>query len=338
MKYKILVCIDYDKDSGLGHVSRSRAFLEALSCFEVEVFFSSNFNPIELEPQIEFLRGVMWISPQTAAKMSFDLLYIDTYNLSVLDEISEWAIKSKVLVLDSNFTRDLPNWADFIIDLECSNARNKGFEGRYVFGDISVHSELELAKENRRNVSERLVNNSNLTALVNFGGSIKAEQYTKELLKTFFQNKNIIYIVYCPHELLETLASYIPCNNVRIKPFSPRYFEDLTTCDFLVTSSGTSFIEGLFVEIPMVVFNLFTNAKKNFERLAHIDLVLYSGTPPDIPTEWQEKVVEMLRSRKRIQQKNSSEEKAIRIVEKDTLVSEISILLGIEDIVRETSN
>ena len=338
MKYKILVYIDYDKDSGLGHVSRSRAFLEALSDYDAEVVFSSNLNPIELEPQIDFLRGMMWVSPQTAAKMSFDILYIDTYNLRVLSKISQWAIKSKVLVIDSNFTQGMPNWADLIIDLECTNARNVGFQGRYVFGDILVHSKLELAKENRNYASDRLVNNSNLKALVNFGGSIKAEQHIKELSKTFFQNQGITYIVYCPSDSIETLATYIPCKNVEINPISPKYFEDLSMCDFLVTSSGTSFIEGLFVEIPMVIFNLFANAQNNFERLGHVDLVLYLGSPPDIPTEWQKKAIETLWSRKKIQQKGSSIQQPIKTVEKDTLVSEIRILLGFEKNVRETTH
>ena len=191
MSYQILFYVDYDQDSGLGHVSRARAFLEALSDFGVQVTFSSNLNPIELEPQMEFLRGVTWVTPQAAARMSFDLLYIDTYNFIKLNEFSQWATKIKVLVIDSNFTYGMPEWADLIIDLECSSARNIGYGGSYFFGDIFPHSELALVKEKRRSVSERIADNSYLNAVVNFGGSIKAEQFIKELSKTFLQNSNL---------------------------------------------------------------------------------------------------------------------------------------------------
>ncbi len=289
--------LDYDEQSGLGHVSRSRAFIETVSIFTNELYISSKLNPLEIESQIGFLNQAKWISHEEAQLGRFDLVYVDSYSSDILNEVEDLPIARKILLIDSNYTQELPSWPDLIIDLEQSTPRDYNFAGKYLFGDILIHSELEFTKRSRKKNSLRNRSSSNLTAVINFGGSIKIEPHLRQLESTFLNNMDTFYVVYCPSSLLNKLkTNFHQFKNVQIKPFSPNYLNDLATCDFLITNSGTSFIEGLFVDVPMVIFNLFPNAELNFERLRHSKQVIYSGLATELESEWQGNVLHSLQS------------------------------------------
>ncbi|MDO8646048.1 MAG: hypothetical protein Q7R42_05650 [Candidatus Planktophila sp.] len=327
MNLKVLLYLDYDEQSGLGHISRSRAIIEAVSNYATEIFLSSKLNPLEIESQIDFLNQTKWISHQEAELLHFNLVYVDTYSFDILNKVEHLPIERKILLIDSNYTQRLPNWADIIIDLERSTPRNCKFGGTYLFGDILVHSELESTRRSREEYGVRKSACSNLTALVNFGGSIKIEPYLRQLESTFFYNMDILYVVYCPFILLESLKTYFRYyKNVEIKPFSPNYLQDLATCDFLVTNSGTSFIEGLFVDVPMVIFNLFPNAQLNFEKLRYSKQVIYSGLATELESDWQSNVLHSLQLGGDLLKFESDDDPKIEILDEGILKVALSAL------------
>ena len=319
--------MDYDEQSGLGHISRSRAIIETVSNYATEIFLSSKLNPLEIESQIDFLNQTKWISHEEAELMHFDLVYVDTYSFDMLKKVENLGVEHKILLIDSNYTTRLPNWADIIIDLEQSNPRNWNFGGTYLFGDILVHSELESTRRSREEHGARKSVCSNLTALVNFGGSIKTEPYLKLLKSTFFYNMDILYVVYCPFTLIQNLKNYFwHYKNVEIKPFSPNYLQDLATCDFLVTNSGTSFIEGLFVDVPMAIFNLFPNAQLNFEKLRYNKQVIYSGLATELESDWQSNVLHSLQLGGDLLTLESDDDSKIEILDEGILKVALSSL------------
>lgn len=328
MKDKVLFYFDYDESSGLGHVSRSRAFIEVFTDFGFQIFLTSSLNPIEREPYFTFLRGTHWVSPRDASSITFDFVYIDTYDFCLFDELSKWSVTHKILIIDANFKLEIPKWPDLIVDLECEHPRNLGFAGSYIYGDLLAHSELEIARQDRRRTIKTLDSTSNPTALVNFGGSLKAISYLKRLSRIFLENENISYIVYCPSNSLDNLKSFFHIfSNVLIEPFSSSYFQDLASCDFLITNSGTSFIEGLYVEIPMVVFKLFANAEVNFERLGESKSVLFLGSSPDISKDWQLDVLTTLQSKSNLRTKNPCSTPAVKGLGTTALTDEVNNIL-----------
>lgn len=308
--------MDYDEQSGLGHVSRSRAIIETISSFTNELYISSDVNPFETENQLVFLNQPRWISHEEAESSHFDLVYVDSYSFEVLNKVEHLPIERKILLIDSNFFQELPSWPDVIIDLERLVPRDQNFGGTYLFGDILIHSELELTKERRKKNGLRNCSSSNLTAVVNFGGSITIETYFRKLESTFLNYKDIFYVVYCPSSLCYNLkTNFQYYKNVQVKPFSTDYLKELATCDFLITNSGTSFIEGLFVDVPMVIFNLFPNAEHNFERLRNSKKVIYSGFATEIESDWQGKALECLRTRRDLPKSKSDNNLEIEILD-----------------------
>jgi spore coat polysaccharide biosynthesis predicted glycosyltransferase SpsG len=315
LSLKVLLYLDYDEQSGLGHISRSRAIIETLSSFTNKIYISSKMNPLDVEPQIGFLNEVKWISYEEAELIHFDLVYVDTYIFEIISKVEHLNIERKILLIDSNYTQKLPSWPDMIIDLEQITPRNCNFRGTYLFGDILVHSELEFTKQTRKNHGVRKSVPSNLTVVVNFGGSIKIETYLRQLGLTFLNNREIHYIIYSPHSLIERLKKYFQnYKNVEIKRFSPNYLNDLAMCDFLVTNSGTSFIEGLYIDVPMVVFNLFPNAELNFEKLRYSRQVIYSGLTNELESSWQSDVLKSFQSRSKSSNFKSNDDLKIEIL------------------------
>jgi spore coat polysaccharide biosynthesis predicted glycosyltransferase SpsG len=284
---RVLLFLDYDHQSGLGHVSRSRAIIEVLSDFGADIFMTSKLNPTEVECQLDFLSQINWITEEEATTLKFDIAYVDTYSLELLNRMGILHIERKIMLIDGNYTENLPSWPDLIIDLERSIPRDHDFRGTYVFGDIISNSALELCRVEREKSVGNTTCGTDLRALVNFGGSILVETFLKQLGTTFSYKSEIQYIVYCASSLVNSLTDYYKENkNVFFKPFSSDYNRDLANSDFLITNSGTSFVEGMFVGIPMVTFKLFENAQSNFDRLRKSHQVLYSGSSTDLAGNW----------------------------------------------------
>ena len=293
MPSKVLLYLDYNKESGFGHISRSRAFVEAISSEGTEIFICSASNPLQSEFEIGFLWRVNWIPHSQIETMNFDLIYIDSYSEDILSKAENFDIDKKILVIDANFIEEIPGWPDLVIDLERSSPREHNYNGSYLFADLMIHSELQSAKTTRDfNIGTR-TDFSNLVAVVNFGGSVSVDHYLRQLEATFATSNSIFYVVYVPHLLFETLEihfrSFI---NVEVKIFSTKYHYDLENCDFLITNSGTSFMEGLYLGVPMVIFGLFPNAQSNFNKHRYRKRVIHSCSAVELETQWLNKVLE----------------------------------------------
>jgi spore coat polysaccharide biosynthesis predicted glycosyltransferase SpsG len=173
----------------------------------------------------------------------------------------------------------MPTWADFIIDMERSTPRNHTFQGEYLFGDILVHSELELSRQKIQDKCEKKIDLSNLTVAINFGGSQKVMNYFNKLKHIFLAHEEVSFYIYCPLALRKEVSLlFFELDNVKVEAFKSNYLQELPKYDLLITNTGTSFLEGLFVNIPMIIFSLFPNAIHNFDRFHKEELVLFSGT------------------------------------------------------------
>ncbi len=323
----MLLHLDYNEHSGIGHVSRSRAIIETVSNFTTEMYITSELNPLEIESQLGFLNQAKWISHEEAELLHFDLVYVDTYSFDLLRKVENFPINHKILLIDSNYSQELPNWPDLIIDLEQITPRNWNFSGKYLFGEILVHSELESTRQYRKEYGVTNSASSKLTAVINFGGSIKIEPYLKQLESTFLYNKDIFYVIYCPSSLIESLkTNFEHCKNVEVKPLSSNYLKDLATCDLLITNSGTSLIEGLFVDVPMVVFNLFPNAEINFKRFRYSKQVIYSGFATELESAWQCDILKYLQLRYNLSSFKPDYDPEIEILDVGILKSTLNAL------------
>lgn len=296
MTFRVLLYLDYDEKSGFGHVSRSRAFIEAVSEEGLEIFMCSSANPLADEAELPFLSGVNWIPSTQVDAMTFDMIYVDSYSDEILTKVRNNPTRNKVLVIDGNFVEEFPDWPEIIIDLERSSPRRNSFSGSYLYADALIHSDLKATKLTRDLRCNPEKTNSKLKALVNFGGSVSTELHIKQLQTTFSSDDQISFVVYVPGKIFEDVKQYFrDYSNVEVKAFSHKYHSDLIHCDFLITNSGTSFIEGLYLDIPMVIFNLFSNAQANFEKHRYKKTVMYSGFAADINSGWLKTVVNFFR-------------------------------------------
>ena len=279
MTLRALLYLDYDVETGLGHVSRARGFIEALSTRPTEIYICSKLNPKTNEPQLDFLKQVTWVSYEMAKMSQYSLIYVDTYDKQLLATFKCWPIDLKVILLDSNYSFEMPSWADFIIDIERSSPRNHRFQGEYLFGDILLHSELELSRNKMRNKADAKIGLSKLEVAINFGGSLKVARHFNRLEHIFLAHEDVSFSIYCPLGLSQEVnAHFLEYQNVKVKEFTSNYLQELPRYDFLITSTGTSFLEGLFVDIPLIIFSLFPNASSNFERFQRERRILFSGT------------------------------------------------------------
>lgn len=293
MTHRVLLYIDYDEQSGFGHISRSRTFIEAISSESTEMFMSSRLNPFLSENEMEFLKAISWIPYIQVEAMNFDLIYVDSYSAEILSEVEKFSINKKVLVIDANFEEEIPSWPDMVIDLERSLPRERNFNGSYLFADLLIHSDLELARVARVSSGDTKKKIPKLIGLVNLGGSLNVDQYLKQLATTFGADDDVSYYIYVPSLLFESLKIHFKnLFNVEVKAFSPSYHDDLANCDFLITNSGTSFMEGLYLRVPMVIFNLFPNAQSNFNKHRSSKKVIYSGSAADLESHWLSRVID----------------------------------------------
>jgi len=271
--------LDYDARTGFGHISRARGFLEAISPHASEIYICSNSNPKVNESQLDFLNHVTWVSYEMAKLLHHTLIYVDTYDEKLLASFEYWSADLRVVLLDSNYSLQMPTWADFIIDMERSTPRNYSFQGEYLFGDILVHSELELSRQKIQDKCEKKIDLSNLAVAINFGGSQKVVNYFNKLKHIFLAHEEVSFYIYCPLALRKEVSLlFFELDNVKVEAFKSNYLQELPKYDLLITNTGTSFLEGLFVNIPMIIFRLFPNAIHNFDRFHKERLVLFSGT------------------------------------------------------------
>lgn len=297
MNQEILLCLDYDESTGIGHISRSRAFIEAVSLFSPQIYISSRIDPVTCGPKFEFLQDCIWLTQQQATQKNFSMIYVDTYDYEFLESIKLWQSKVKVLLLDDNYSAKLPSWAEMIIDIERSSPRDTSARKEYLWGDLLLNSEIVSAYESYRSSFHNRVDSPTYRAAVNFGGSTKVTPYLQKLLPTFTENQDISFTLYCPTVIVEQLkAYYLELNNVEVVEISSKYLSNLSKYDLLITNSGTSFLEGLYMDIPMIIFNLFSNANSNFSRLRRSRKVLFSGSGEDLDRIWYPEAFNLVRN------------------------------------------
>jgi len=280
---KILLYLDYDLGTGLGHISRSRSFIEALFSHQTEIYICSKLNPKAHENHFDFLKEVIWLNIEEAKLHHYLVIYVDTYDKESLEKLRYWHADFRVVLIDSNYSLEIPTWAEFIIDIERTSPRNYNFEGEYLFGDLLTHSELELSRTKFRDKDNERVKTSSLAIAVNFGGSVKVLSYLQQLRHTFVAHEEVDFSIYCPMSLSQELKHYfLEHANVEVRTFTSKYLRELSTHDLLITTTGTSFLEGLYINIPMVIFSLFPNAESNFDKFRNHRQVLFSGTTHEL--------------------------------------------------------
>jgi len=286
-------------------------------------------NPKIHEPQLEFLNHFNWVTLEEAKLQCFSLIYVDTYDYEFLDEFQNWPANHKVVLVDSNYFFEIPSWADFVIDVERTSARNSSFKGEYLFGDIVSNSDLELSRNAIRDKLDKKIERKNLAVAVNFGGSLNIRSYIQQLEKTLLAHKEISFSIYCPLSLSQEMdLFFLGLQNVEVKVFTSDYLRELSVYDFLITGSGTSFIEGLFLHIPLVVFNFFPNANINFDRFRNNRLVLFSGTGHEVETSWMRNVLKEFNSEKILERRKSDFQLGLIIISQFDLNSRLARMLG----------
>ena len=329
MALKVLLYLDYDKQTGMGHITRSKGFIEALSVHATEIYICCKLNPKIHEPQLEFLNHFNWVTLEEAKLQCFSLIYVDTYDYEFLDEFQNWPANHKVVLVDSNYFFEIPSWADFVIDVERTSARNSSFKGEYLFGDIVSNSDLEFSRNAIRDKLDKKIERKNLAVAVNFGGSLNIRSYIQQLEKTLLAHKEISFSIYCPLSLSQEMnLFFLGLQNVEVKVFTSDYLRELSVYDFLITGSGTSFIEGLFLHIPLVVFNFFPNANINFDRFRNNRLVLFSGTGHEVETSWMRNVLKEFNSEKILERRKSDFQLGLIIISQFDLNSRLVRMLG----------
>ena len=140
MTTSVLLYVDFNASSGLGHVSRAEAFFEAISTDQNKVYISSEKDTDRLKPNFNFLKNVTWIDFQEAKQMDFDIAYLDTYSNATINEFKEISAIKKILLIDSNFNDEIPNWANLVIVLEQANVRNSNHKALLVYGLTLISS------------------------------------------------------------------------------------------------------------------------------------------------------------------------------------------------------
>jgi spore coat polysaccharide biosynthesis predicted glycosyltransferase SpsG len=284
-KKKILLYFDYDSQSGYGHISRTEAFFESINLNRFEVFFSSKINPTHSKVNFEFLNKGSWVDLQTAKQISFDLAYIDTYSLLVFFDFENVKANKKVALVDGNFYEEAPIWVDLLIILEQAFVPIKSCNTKYISGLTLIKNKIHDVKINR--MKSYSFKPDSVKAIVNFGGSNHSKKHLLNLEKIFTENPNINYIVFCAQDLVLSLLTHFSfISNLEIRPIDFSYYDELISSDFLITSPGTSFMESIYIGIPVVLFNLFDSSKLNFSRFRHQSNVLFSGELEDLSTNW----------------------------------------------------
>jgi spore coat polysaccharide biosynthesis predicted glycosyltransferase SpsG len=293
MKKRALIYFDYDLQSGYGHISRTETFFEAINLNLYEVFVSSKINPTLSNVNFEFLKNTSWIDFDTAKQMSFDFAYIDSYSQIILVQFKKFKAGKKVVLIDSNFNQDLPIWADLAIILEQDFLSKRDYNIKHISGLTLIKNKIKDVEIKRR--ENYAFSPKSVKALINFGGSVQSKKHLLKLEKAIIENPDVQYIIYCAPEVAKSLSIHFRfVSNLEIRDIDVSYYDELVLSDFLVTTPGTSFMESIYIGIPIVLFNLFDSTELNFSRFRHESNVLFSGELEDLYTNWNSKVLSRL--------------------------------------------
>lgn len=293
MKKRALIYFDYDLRSGYGHISRTETFFEAINLNLYEVFSSSEINPTLSNVNFEFLKNTSWIDFDTAKQMSFDFAYIDSYSQLILVQFKKLKAGKKVVLIDSNFNQEVPIWADLAIVLEQGVLSKRDNYIKHISGLTLIKNKIKNVEVKRR--ENYAFRPKSVKAIINFGGSVQTEKHLLNLEKTVIENPDVRYIIYCASEVAKSLSNNFRfVSNLEIRDIDVSYYDELVLSDFLVTTPGTSFMESIYIGIPIVLFNLFDSAELNFSRFRNESNVLFSGESEDITTNWNSKVLSRL--------------------------------------------
>jgi spore coat polysaccharide biosynthesis predicted glycosyltransferase SpsG len=285
------MCVDFNQESGLGHLTRAQTFYEAALKFSDSIFLSCELNPGHKLLKLDLLQNTKFLNPEEIVNQTFDVLYVDTYSEKKLEQARFIKSTVKVVLLDSNYKKRLPDWPDLVIDVERTISRRSLALKGYIFGVLCVSENLESISKKNREKTRNL--NTRKKIVVNFGGSSKADLYLSMLHNTFLVHQEIDFQVYCPTEVI-LQQERLELSNVCFTEIGSNYIEKLEHCDLLVTSSGTSFLEGLYLNIPIVVFNIFQNAQENFYNFRENKQVLFAGQIRELSSNWLPLAVQRL--------------------------------------------
>lgn len=284
MKNKLLICSDFDSESGLGHLSRAQTFFDAIEKESYEIHLCSEMNPNNFGLKIPLLDIAIWKPFLEAKTEKYSVIYIDTYDSNILEQIKIWDVNRKILLLDSNFRQSIPCWPDFVIDLERTSPRHFG-NYKYLHGTALIGSAIQKLK--RSELSNRIQGKFPSKVVVNLGGSNRALKYLMKFNSIFKTQTDIQFVIFCSSVILPDLETNLrSLDNTIVKCIGDEYFSELMSCDLLITSSGSSFLEAIYMKIPTVIFDLFENARLNFETFRKNSNVLYSGGVDDLDGDW----------------------------------------------------
>lgn len=313
------MCVDFNQESGIGHLSRAQTFYDATLKFSDSIFLSCEVNPDQKLQELDILQETKFLDPEVIVNQSFDVIYVDTYSEKKLEELRFIKSSVKVVLLDSNYKRSLPDWPDLIIDVERTSSRGSLSFKDYIFGMLCVSEDLESIG---RGIRERTANlNSRKKFLVNFGGSSKTETYLSMLHKIFSIHQEIDFHIYCSTEVF-LQQKRLELSNVCFTELNSSYRKELEKCDLLVTSSGTSFLEGLYLDMPIAVFNIFDNAQENFRHFRKSKQVLFAGEISELSSNWVPVVMQKLDKVSKTGSKNTSVE-PIRVIRSQDVYNSI---------------
>jgi hypothetical protein len=325
MKNKVLIYSDFDSKSGLGHLSRAQTFFDALDHDLFEINLSSEVNPKSFGVKFGFLEKSIWKPLREATTEKYSLVFVDTYDPNIIRQLKNWEIDKKILLLDSNFSQALPHWPDLVIDLERTTPRHLETSKKYIHGIALIGSAIQrLKRGNSINCSKRMFPSK---VVVNFGGSNRALNYLMKLNSIIETRIDIQFVVFCSNDIYLDLESVIsPHENATVKCIGDDYFAEMINCDLLVTSSGSSFLEAIYMKMPTAVFNLFENASLNFEAFQMSSNVIYAGRIEDLDRDWFADISLNYQKNKTGIDKNSFEEQ-FHFIDIDTLKRSIGPIL-----------
>ena len=272
---KALVIADYGLNEGYGHISRVTSLLESIFFQEYEFFFV-----IENDEGPRFLndKTISTLKEMPSNFTEFDTIIVDTYNVNKILKINEDIISTKVIQITDNSVS--PNY--FIkearkIDLEVHSPRS--LDKKYIFGSLIVSRQLLNLKERRKQVKILEQDKEKKSIVVNLGGSLKTKRLLSESIKQLAKIQNLIVSIFCNEQMIDALKDSLnenSPNKIHFYGYGDKklYFEKLLGADTLICSAGGSFLEGLYLGIPIIVYDFPSNAHKNWVKFGENQYVI----------------------------------------------------------------
>jgi spore coat polysaccharide biosynthesis predicted glycosyltransferase SpsG len=196
---------------------------------------------------------------------------------------------------------------------------------KYIHGIAIIGSAIQrLKRGNSLNCSD---NTFPSKVVVNFGGSSQALTYLMKLNSIIGTRIDIQFVIFCSKDVYLDLETFLcPHENATVKCVGDEYFTEMVNCDLLVTSSGSSFLEAIYMNIPTAIFDLFENASLNFEAFRLSSNVLYAGQIEDLDRDWFAEMSLNYKKNKTVIDKNRFEEQ-FHFIDIDTLKCSIGPIL-----------